>query len=180
MFGKASYYSPLHHHPNPRNNKQMIITLIPKWIEKSVLNLSTLTYNGEEYKYAVVVSDFGIKNGIAANFTIAKDGVLAVSEACPQEYRDLYLIHEIIESDDLCRDHGVCLRALKEELRLAEKRGLEMDKYVKDRLQFFVDVAEYYNKTKHLNQDCLAASIKIGRSLLYLRNLKIKVFNSKK
>jgi hypothetical protein len=150
-------------------------TNIPEWIKDHVFGLAILTHDGKDYQYAIIDPNFGIKNGIAANFTIAVEEALAVSNACPFEYRELYLIHEIIESDDTCRDHEVCLRALMEELRLAEERGFGMRKYVEDRLQFFMDTAAYYKKLAQENKELVKACMKIERSLLYLRRLNTKM-----
>lgn len=151
----------------------MIITNTPPWIVSRVVELNVLTHAGEDYTYAIVDHRFGLENGIAANFTIAKNGVLAVSDACPTEYRELYLIHEIIESDDTCRNNGVCLRALKEELRLAEERKFDMRKYVEDRLLFFRGVCAYYESRKDTPEG-LATHIKTHRSFLHLRSLMMR------
>lgn len=120
-------------------------TAIPDWLKDHVVEQCTLTYKGEEYTYVVVSSAFGTAQGVPEMFTIMNGGVLAVSDAYPKEWRELGLIHEIIENTSGDLDEGSCARALHKELELAGESGIDMPSYVAFRLSFFEGLIGYYS-----------------------------------
>ncbi|MEI6042626.1 MAG: hypothetical protein WCQ00_03635 [bacterium] len=123
-----------------------MIKQIPLWLTPYVIGQANLTYAGEIYTYAIISAEFSTGKYAPANFVIFKDGVLAISDAYPKEYRELGLIHEIIEPT---RDHddGECLYALKQELEMAEQEeGVNLRKYISFRLAFFNDWVTYYGQ----------------------------------
>lgn len=122
----------------------MIQTVVPEWAKPFVIGRETFSYNGEEYEYAVISSRASEQPQVPAVFLTNKSGFLSTSESYPAEYRRLGLIHELIElSVDPVPENG-CVEALKTELDMAEKEGIDMRKYAEFRLQFFSIIVNYY------------------------------------
>lgn len=126
----------------------MIESKIPNWQGVPVVGAGELTFNGNTYKYCVLNTGAFLKLA-----TICKDGVLAVSADYPEKYRELALIHELIEftswqGADRKRDCS-CLAALRQELSIAQNRGIDMDEYIRLRLEFFEGVVIHYEGRKN-------------------------------
>lgn len=130
-------------------NENVVKTSIPNWLKPYLLHLLQLEYKGIYYDYTVVSSGLSALFGENAPqmFTIKTQGVLAVSETCPEKYRELFLIHEIIEnpeSEELADD--ACLNALQEEISLAKDRVSDFRDYTSVRFKFFEGLVAYYEK----------------------------------
>jgi hypothetical protein len=147
-----------------------IVTTKPTWITKYLVAFATIVFGDKAYTYAILDRKMGPANEMGEMFTIMTDGVIAISDACPWKYRELWIIHEIMENQDECQDHECCLRSLVAELDTAEKQGFNMQEYVKIRIAFFTDVADYYNvrKATPIGKKMYT---KISRSLEYLKKL---------
>ncbi len=72
------------------------------------------------------------------------EGHFFISEEVPSEYRELQLIHEIIEFTELVDQPGRCLQALKTELKLTPEDI--RDEYLKYRKDFFERLIAYHTK----------------------------------
>lgn len=134
-------------------------TTIPAWLAAHVVGTGAFVFEGETYEYAVVRSQFGPDNGAPALFTLASEGVLAVSDAYPEPWRELALIHEIL---DYCRQPRLtCVESLQKELELAKERGIDMPAYVRFRLGFFTGLVEYYaNKVERApKENCILGGL---------------------
>lgn len=140
-------------------------TKIPKWLQPFVISTKTFMWNNEEHEYAIVSEEFSLNAGGPRMFTICIAGVLAVSDTYPEEYRELGLIHELIEYSPT--DSKPCPLALHDELQLAESRGMNMEKYTSFRLRFFSDLILYYEgKERTESEDSLLQQLKESRELL--------------
>lgn len=120
-----------------------IETQIPNWQGIPVVEMGSLTFNGALYTYCVLDTRLLLKFA-----TICKDGILAISADYPKKYRELALIHELIEftswqEKDRKRVCS-CQSALQQELGIAQNRGIDMGEYIRLRLEFFEGVANYY------------------------------------
>jgi hypothetical protein len=124
---------------------ETIETAVPNWQGIPVLGMSKLVFNGYVYTYCVLDTSALLKLA-----TICKDGVLAVSADYPEEYRELALIHELLEFASWQGSHRTrqcsCMGALEQELDIAKNRGADMNKYLKLRLEFFDGVTGYYEE----------------------------------
>ncbi len=123
-------------------------TTTPSWIEPYITSYATLTLDGEEHTYAIIDRhSLSRKHNVPEVFAICSaEGVIAISDTYPEEYRELGITHEIKEflDEDKC-DH-VCVRALQQELQLAKDKGLDMRKYVEFRISFFRQIVWYYER----------------------------------
>jgi len=125
-----------------------IETLVPNWQGIPVIGMGQLVFNGDTYKYCVLDTSALLKFA-----TICRDGVLAVNASYPEEYRYLALIHELLEftswqEADRKRNCS-CLAALRQELSIAQNRGIDMGEYLKLRLEFFEGVVKHYEGRKN-------------------------------
>ncbi|MDQ5901401.1 MAG: hypothetical protein QG580_116 [Patescibacteria group bacterium] len=120
-----------------------IETQVPNWQGVPAVGMGKLIFNDVTYIYCVLDTRLLMKLA-----TICKDGILAVSMDYPGEYRELALIHELIEFSSwqekdrkrVCS----CQSALQQELSMAQNRGIDMGEYIKLRLEFFEGVVSYY------------------------------------
>ena len=147
-----------------------IATSKPAWVIKYLVAFATMTFDGKAYTYAILDRKMGPVNGMSEMFTIMADGVIAISDACPWKYHELWIIHEIMETQDEHQDHECCLRSLTKELGMAEEQGFKMQEYVKARIAFFAGVADYYN-VRRATAIGEKMCTKISKSLEYLRKL---------
>lgn len=122
-------------------------TTIPAWLAAHVVGTGEFVFEGETYEYAVVRAEFGPDNGAPVLFTLASGGVLAISDAYPEPWRELGLIHEIL--DYYHQPTLTCVESMQKELELAKARGINLPEYVRFRLEFFTALVEYYaNKAR--------------------------------
>jgi hypothetical protein len=112
-------------------------------IQPFVKERKKFLFLGVTHEYLVVDAEFGKQHGVPNHFTICKNGVLAVSDEYPEQYRELGLIHELIEHS-LPQSISVCKDALIEELILAEERNLDLAEYIEFRTEFFEKMLAYY------------------------------------
>lgn len=153
--------------------KTTMKTDIPSWLKPHVVTEETFTFEGVEYTYAVVKSQFGTSQGVPGMFTIMNGGVLAVSDIYPVEYRELGLIHEIVENGK-CAHEGehACVESLKVELDLArQKPGIVIHEYICFRIGFFAGMTAYYEgKTRTDEEDALLAKMRYSLGHLIKAN----------
>lgn len=126
-------------------------TIVPSWLEPHVVGYGILHYSGEEYHYAVASARLAKAFGDNAPeiFTIYTQGILAISETCPEEYRELCLLHELIENpDDASNDEFACYHAVREELQIAQTLLPDIEDYIEFRKKFFDDLVTYYENKK--------------------------------
>ncbi len=126
-------------------------TIVPSWLAPHVVGYGALQYAGEEYQYAVASERLSEAFGENAPqiFTIYTQGILAISETCPEEYRRLCLVHELIENpDDASNDEFACYHAVREELQIAQTLLADVQEYIEFRKKFFCDLVTYYEKKK--------------------------------
>lgn len=147
-------------------------TTIPCWLESFVIEKRSFTFQGEVHTYALVKPSFGEIQGATSIFVIFILGpdVLAISEAYPEEYRELGLIHELIEGKGNPDDH-ICVHSVEQELRLAEERGINMREYVAFRRNFFRNMVVYYDQKKNGPDDGGLLLRKLWHSYVYLSKL---------
>jgi len=146
----------------------------PNYLVRYVKGTRTLQHKGKTYCYFVVSAAFGVDNNAPRVFTICTkdDHILMISDEYPEEYRELGLIHEIIEYIDFAEKTGehVCKKALQAELLLAEKQVSDFSEYKTFRLGFFEAMVEYYeNKDRTPEEDQTLKGMK--HSLEHLRKL---------
>jgi hypothetical protein len=148
----------------------MIRSAEPDQVKPYIRGRGTVTYNGEEYEYLVLDAQFPIRHGappMVASCT--QSGMLAISDACPQEYWELWLTHELMENTQNPVPENGCVEALKKELAMARERKFEMVRYVLFRYTFFCCLVEYYERKVRVPfEDALLARLKL--SLEYLKN----------
>lgn len=157
----------IHHKQHCTNMK----TATPPWIIKYITGLKTFQIDGtESYTYATISSAFSYDKGAPTTFAIFSDGVLAVSETYPEEYRELGLIHEILESFQEPSDH-VCVHTLKLELEIARERGFDMRKYVEFRTGFFKGLIDYYEAHPQMQANSILEKLRLSYD--HLTNLNL-------
>lgn len=147
----------IHHKQHCTNMK----TATPPWIEKYITDFKTLQLNGEDYTYAIINGDLSRDRDAPATFAIFIYGVLAVSETYPEEYRELGLIHEILESFQEPSDH-VCVHTLKLELEIAKEKGFDMRKYIEFRTGFFKGLIDYYEAHPQMQANRILEKLKLS------------------
>ncbi len=149
---------------------QTMKTKIPTWLESFVITHSTFFHDDEDHEYAVVASTLATNQGAPEVFAIMNGEVLAISEAYPEEYRELGLIHELVCNTTKEEDCHICLRSLQYELDLARERGLVMVDYINFRSLFFENLIKYYEAK---NETVVEVKIleKMRHSLAHLKNL---------
>lgn len=111
-----------------------------------LIELLEVVYADRVYIYALVSSELAKKQGAPAVFTIMKGGVIAISDTYPEKWRNLGLIHEIMDSNGRLHAHS-CVESLKTELEMAEYFRFDMEAYTAFRLKFFTDLIAFYKKS---------------------------------
>ncbi len=120
-----------------------MVSKTPTWIARYVQQTATFEYKGERHQYLIVDSELASVQGAPEIFTICKNGVLAISSSYPAEWRELGLIHELVEQS-LPQNDGVCLEALKVELDYASRSNVDMVSYKTFRITFFKNLITFY------------------------------------
>lgn len=142
----------------------------PDWAAPFVTRFSSFTFHNVTHQYAVLRDELGTQQGAPAMFTIQVEEFLGVSVSYPEEWRELGLIHEILEHTILKDEEHCCLLALVAELLIAAERGVEMHAYVSFRQKFFANLVAYYeNKERSGHEDAILAGMKL--SLAHLNKL---------
>ncbi len=155
-------------------NKLKISTM--KTIESKVPNIgfpvveqSSLVFNGNTYTYFVLDTREFIEFAVACNYDF-----LAISESYPEKYRELALIHELIElKSPLISERArqcSCFDALQQELSIASDRGYDMEEYTKFRLRVFECLTNYY-ENKELGEGEAEILENLQGSRDYLRKM---------
>lgn len=160
----------INHPSNPKPPETPMKTTTPPWLAQHIVSFATLALNGEEHTYAVISPEFSHMHKTPEVFAICSaEGVIAISETYPEEYRELGITHEIMEFLDKDQCEHVCVRALKRELELAEEKGFDMRKYVKFRKDFFRSLISYYRQTPQMLKEGMLE--KMEASLAHLLTL---------
>jgi hypothetical protein len=145
---------------------------IPDWMKKYVVILDKFEYDSVTFPYALVSYMLGTSQGAPPIFTIIlDDGTLAVSDAYPEEWRELGLIHEVMEWGTDSKDRHSCLKALKAELELAKEKGFDMRAYVQFRFEFFRNMVSFYSKKKPNKKETQILT-RLKHSLRHLESLR--------
>lgn len=134
------------------NEKKIFVSEKPTWTKEHITGEGKVIYGDVEYTY-LILNQKSLAEKVPvpkqfATYTVNEKGfpvVLSVSENYPEQYRDLCVLHEIIEKVE-CSGMGEeeCLHALKKELEIALESDIDMKDYVPVRIKFFEDVIEYY------------------------------------
>jgi hypothetical protein len=149
----------------------MISTKVPEWATPFVIGRATLCYDGKEYEY-LIISSAAQKIGTPALFAMYISGAMGVSDTYPEKYRELGLIHEIMEMGyESPIPETACVESLKKELQLAESQGIDMLEYVAFRTRFFSGLIEYYEKMP-LYSSVAELLVRLRHSLKHLKQYR--------
>jgi ubiquinone/menaquinone biosynthesis C-methylase UbiE len=121
--------------------------LRPEWMKQNEVDKGEIILAGETYKYTVLKKEL---EPALAGFIGQFEGHFFISEEVPNEYRELQLIHEIIEFTELTDQPGRCLQALKRELELIPDNI--KSEYLKYRKDFFKRLITYHTE-RDTNQE---------------------------
>ena len=141
----------------------------PEWMEKALVSIEELEFNGDVYTYAVLKSKLGTRNDVPENFIIYGDGVLACSDSYPKHLREFGLIHEIIEYtvDTDGEDAHDCQKAMEKELALVVRNNIGLLQYIRFRIDFFEAMILFYDCREEQEGDDLMVR-KLRNTLGYL------------
>jgi len=121
--------------------------LRPEWMKQNEVDKGEIILAGETYKYTILKKEL---EPALAGFIGQFEGHFFISEEVPNEYRELQLIHEIIEFTELTDQPGRCLQALKRELELIPDNI--KSEYLKYRKDFFKRLIAYHTE-RETNQE---------------------------
>lgn len=146
-------------------------TVIPEALQPHVRSIGELQRGDTTYTYAVYDPAFARQYKAPDLSSMFSNGILAISEAFPEEYRELGLMHEIAEYTEL-KPHGddACVESTVQELKLAEEKGLDMKAYIAFRIGFFEQMIPYVESLPKSEQN--DATLRgMRKSYSYLKGL---------
>lgn len=145
-------------------------TTTPDWLKPYLQGYGTFTHDGEEHVYAIVSKAMGIDDGGLELFALCtKDGVLGVSDSCPEKWRELVLIHELMEHRHAHKTPSLCRDMLLRELEIAKERGVDMKAYLRFRLDFFEGLVRYYARKEKPSNRETELLVRLSHALFFLR-----------
>lgn len=140
---------------------------VPSWLRGFVVGCNLIAFTRPSCPYVpflVVKRELEPK---LSGFVSYNNGLPFISEEVPPDYRAYFILHELIEFEELDGVQGRCLEALKRELTFvpAEIRGA----YAVYRQKFFQALVAYYARPKDGVSEEFCAEI--AASLRYLEGL---------
>jgi hypothetical protein len=142
----------------------------PEWLAPHVRGRKQFEYDGEIHEYVIFSVDLPRSKGAPDESLIGQYGVLGVSEAYPEKYRELGLVHEFLElrSEELGDES--CVNALIAELNQARLCGVDLVAYVDFRTAFFKKLIRYFGTLR--GRESSKALRRFRRSLHFLQALQ--------
>lgn len=136
----------------------LIETKVPRRMSRHVREYGTFRIepfpDGDEYQFAVVRPRYGKILGLPEIFIICTDdGILAISENYPEDWREVGLMYAIlgcraffVENKDSERNEDAWLKVIEDELQIARNLSFDTSAYLPFREKFFAGLVEYYEK----------------------------------
>ena len=150
-------------------------TSVPEWIKSYVEEERQLELEGDTYTYLVVKSSLCMTLDIPPVFISKIGEVFAVSDAYPEAWRKLAIMHDIMERD--ARPSAFShLSATRRELDLARSIGVEMSSYVTFRIEFFSNLVAHFEDSS-IRTKTEPEIERIRRSVRYLVFIHAKLGN---
>lgn len=138
--------------------------IIPEWAVPFVLSRGTVTVDGEEHEYHVLLRH--LEPELPGFLGFSNGTFLFVSEDVPSAFVPFVLGHEVREFTTLAGQPGRCLTALQRELE--EVPASLKHQYIAWRRDFFERLVAYYRQRGEANTEFFR---EISKSLAYLRQL---------
>lgn len=160
----------------------------PSWTDGCIAGENLISYGNIEYHYLILDKKKLNEKNIStpekfATYTINDQEypvVLSVSDTYPEKYRDLCVLHEIIEQVDFkgrCASDEECLCSLKKELSIASEMDVDFKEYIPVRINFFEDVISYYESQKD-SPEKEKMLVKLKKSLEHLKSLEKEMMSA--
>ena len=140
---------------------------VPTWLRKFVVGVNIVTFTRPNFPYVPFLIISRKMEPALRGFVSYDKGLPFISEDVPVAFWPYFILHELIEFEELNGVGGRCLEALKRELAFVPKEILQ--RYIAYRRKFFAGLVTYYALSKHgANAEFKA---EIAASLKYLTGL---------